>query len=85
MTGLPDGELDAVFVEAIVRLATSLGLDVVAEGIESAAQCEAVAALGCTHAQGFYFGEPLAGLGVSSYLWSRTLPAGAAMPLVNVA
>ena len=76
VTGLPDGELDAVFVEAIVHLATSLGLDVVAEGIESAAQCQAVAALGCTHAQGFYFGEPLAGIGVSSYLWAPTLPAG---------
>ena len=60
------------------RLATSLGLDVVAEGIESVAQCQAVAALGCTHGQGFYFGEPLAGIGVSTYLWAPTLPARAA-------
>jgi diguanylate cyclase (GGDEF)-like protein len=85
VVGLPDGELDAVFVEAIVRLATSLGLDVVAEGIESSAQCQAVAALGCTHAQGFYFGEPLAGLGVSTYLWAPTLPPGDLLPLVDVA
>ena len=83
--GLPDAELDAVFVDAIVRLATSLGLDVVAEGIESGAQCQAVADLGCTHGQGFYFGEPLAGLGISSYLWTPTLPAGETMPLVDVA
>jgi EAL domain-containing protein (putative c-di-GMP-specific phosphodiesterase class I) len=74
-----------VFVEAIVRLATSLGLEVVAEGIESAAQCGAVAALGCTRAQGFYFGQPLAGLGVSTYLWAPTLPAADIVPLVNVA
>ena len=85
VVGLPDGELDAVFVEAIVRLATSLGLTVVAEGIESAAQCQAVAALGCTHAQGFYFGEPLSGLGISTYLWAPTLPAGGPLPLDNVA
>jgi diguanylate cyclase (GGDEF)-like protein len=85
VAGLPEGELDAVFVEAMVRLATTLGLDVVAEGIESPAQCEAVRALGCTHAQGFYFGEPLAGLGVSTYLWAPTLPAGDLMPLVHVA
>ncbi len=85
ITGLPDAELDAVFVDAIVRLATSLGLDVVAEGIEFPAQCQAVSALGCTHAQGFYFGEPLAGLGVSAYLWTPTLPASDAVPLVNVA
>jgi EAL domain-containing protein (putative c-di-GMP-specific phosphodiesterase class I) len=83
--GLPDGELDAVFVEAIVRLATSLGLAVVAEGIESVAQCQAVAALGCTHAQGFYFGEPLAGIGISSYLWAPTLPAQTGLSLVEVA
>ena len=83
--GLPDAELDAVFVDAIVRLATSLGLDVVAEGIESEAQCQAVAGLGCTHGQGFYFGEPLAGLGISSYLWTPTLPASEVMPLVDVA
>jgi predicted signal transduction protein with EAL and GGDEF domain len=83
--GLPEAELDAVFVDAIVRLATSLGLDVVAEGIESEAQCEAVSALGCTHAQGFYFGEPLAGLGVSTYLWTPTLPVSEALPLVDVA
>ncbi len=82
--GLPDAELDAVFVDAIVRLATSLGLDVVAEGIESEAQCQAVGALGCTHAQGFYFGEPLAGLGISTYLWTPTLPASEEL-LVNVA
>ena len=83
--GLPEGELDAVFVEAIVRLATSLGLAVVAEGIESVAQCQAVAALGCTHAQGFYFGEPLAGIGISSYLWAPTLPAQGGLSLVEVA
>jgi EAL domain-containing protein (putative c-di-GMP-specific phosphodiesterase class I) len=83
--GLPEGELDAVFVEAIVRLATSLGLDVVAEGIETVAQCKAVASLGCTHAQGFYFGEPLAGIGISTYLWAPTLPAQGGLTLVEVA
>jgi len=83
--GLPEGELDAVFVEAIVRLATSLGLDVVAEGIETVAQCKAVASLGCTHAQGFYFGEPLAGIGISTYLWAPTLPAQGGLSLVEVA
>ena len=66
-------------------LRRSLGLDVVAEGIESVAQCQAVAALGCTHAQGFYFGEPLAGLGISTYLWAPTLPAQGGLSLVNVA
>ena len=44
-----------------------------------------IAALGCTHAQGFYFGEPLAGSGISSYLWAPTLPAQTGLSLVEVA
>jgi diguanylate cyclase (GGDEF)-like protein len=85
VAGLPDGELDGVFVDAIVRLATSLGLEVVAEGIESAGQADAIAALGCTHGQGFYFGEPLGELGVSAYLGSRTLPVILSHPISQVA
>ncbi|WP_181813708.1 putative bifunctional diguanylate cyclase/phosphodiesterase [Gaiella occulta] len=64
-TGLPDSAVDTAFVETIVRLGRSLGLDVVAEGIESARQADAVTALGCAFAQGFYFGEPLAPLGLT--------------------
>jgi EAL domain-containing protein (putative c-di-GMP-specific phosphodiesterase class I) len=60
VAGLPNGHVDRVFVDAIVRLASSLGLAVVAEGIEKAAQADVVSALGCTHGQGFYFGSPLA-------------------------
>jgi diguanylate cyclase (GGDEF)-like protein len=78
VAGLPEGELDAVFVDAIVRLATSLKLPVVAEGIESAGQSEAVA---CSHGQGYYFGEPLGRLGVSAYLGSDTLPVSPHAPL----
>ncbi len=72
--GLPSGHVDAVFIETIVRLAGSLGLTAVAEGIESRAQADAVEALGCTHGQGFYFGEPLGAIGVSTYLGAVSLP-----------
>jgi EAL domain-containing protein (putative c-di-GMP-specific phosphodiesterase class I) len=44
-------------VRAIVGLAHSLGLDVVAEGVESAEQAEELRALGCEYAQGFYFSK----------------------------
>jgi EAL domain-containing protein (putative c-di-GMP-specific phosphodiesterase class I) len=83
VAGLPNGELDGVFIDAIVRLATSLGLEVVAEGIEASGQADAVAALGCTHGQGFFFGEPLGELGVSAYLGARTLPAVVSLPLTH--
>jgi len=74
VAGLPDGHVDRVFIDSIVRLASSLDLTVVAEGIETAAQANVVAELGCTFGQGFHFGLPLSQLGVASYLGSRTLP-----------
>lgn len=45
-------------VGAILALANSLALEVVAEGVENEAQRQALLAMGCTHAQGYYFGRP---------------------------
>ncbi len=49
----------SAIVKAIVSLAHNLGMDVVAEGIETRAQVEALRALGCRRGQGFLFSEPL--------------------------
>jgi len=46
-------------VRAIVQIAHTLGLVQVAEGVESAAQAEALAACGCDLAQGFHLGRPV--------------------------
>jgi diguanylate cyclase (GGDEF)-like protein/PAS domain S-box-containing protein len=46
-------------VRAIVALALNLGMDVVAEGVETREQRAEVQALGCAHAQGFYFSRPV--------------------------
>lgn len=46
-------------VRAIVALAHSLGLDVVAEGVEDGGQATLLKALGCECVQGFYFSRPL--------------------------
>lgn len=45
-------------VDAILALAKSLGLEVVAEGIETPAQHEALRAMGCIYGQGYLFGRP---------------------------
>jgi len=47
------------FVRLIVELASTLGLEVVAEGIESADQLEALRDMGCDHGQGFFLSPPL--------------------------
>ena len=49
----------AAIVGAIVGLGRSLGMDVVAEGIETMTQLELLQRIGCTLGQGHLFGEPL--------------------------
>lgn len=46
-------------VEAIVKLAGSLDVELVAEGIESREQFELVRSLGCDVGQGYFFARPL--------------------------
>lgn len=47
------------FVEAILTLASKLGKDVIAEGIETGAQLEFLVAHDCPVGQGFYFARPM--------------------------
>jgi len=52
---------DAAIAGAIVAMARSLGLSVVAEGVEKLEQANALSRLGCDQVQGYYFSRPLAG------------------------
>ncbi|MEA2331375.1 MAG: hypothetical protein QOH58_1513 [Thermoleophilaceae bacterium] len=45
-------------VESVVRLAQALGLEAVAEGVETPDQAEALAGMDCSHAQGFHYARP---------------------------
>jgi diguanylate cyclase (GGDEF)-like protein/PAS domain S-box-containing protein len=49
---------DLVLLRGIVELGKALGLQLVAEGIQTQGQHEIVRGLGCHSAQGFYFGHP---------------------------
>lgn len=49
---------DTSIVEAVVRLGHSLGLSVVAEGVETPLQLNQLRDLGCDMAQGYLFGRP---------------------------
>ena len=53
--GAQNGEI----VRAVVALARNLGLEVVAEGIETVRQLDQLRALGCEQGQGYYFSEPV--------------------------
>jgi diguanylate cyclase (GGDEF)-like protein len=56
--GLSRGGREASFVRMIIELARTLGVGVIAEGIETADQVSALLALGCDLGQGFYLGRP---------------------------
>ena len=59
ITGMSDDDGDAVIVRSTIDLARNLGLDVVAEGVESASVLEALVDLRCNSAQGYYLSRPL--------------------------
>lgn len=50
---------DFAIVKAITAMARSLGMSTTAEGVEEAAQAEALMELGCEFAQGYHFGRPV--------------------------
>jgi diguanylate cyclase (GGDEF)-like protein len=56
--GLGQSVEDTAIVGAVVTLADALGLDVVAEGVETPDQLAALEAMGCGYVQGYYFARP---------------------------
>ena len=59
-------------VEIIVLLARNLGMKVIAEGVETAAQVEQLKRLNCEGAQGYYFSKPLCFEDVQPFLNGET-------------
>jgi len=61
---------DAAIVRTIIALAASLGLDVIAEGVETQEQRDWLARAGCGVYQGYFFSKPLPGLRLAQLLQS---------------
>ena|SRR5690554_908577 len=61
ITDIVDNEQNQPIVSAIIAMAKSMGMAVVAEGVETQEQTETLQTLGCQFVQGFYFGKPVSG------------------------
>lgn len=66
IAGMSHRESDRVIVASVVQLAHELGLEVVAEGIETSAQFDELTQLGCDAGQGFFLHRPLSPSAVSA-------------------
>ena len=59
VSGLPGDVQDSAIVRSVIDLAGALGMVVTAEGVEVAAQADALVSLGCRRAQGYLFARPV--------------------------
>ena len=57
--GIESDGVGLTFVETILRLAVSLGIQAVAEGIEAGSQAATLESIGCRLGQGFHYAKPL--------------------------
>ena len=72
VSGLGSGRVDRAIVQAITSLAHTLGMDVTAEGIETAEQLATVRAVGCDRGQGFLFAPSLDPAALGDFLMGTT-------------
>jgi EAL domain-containing protein (putative c-di-GMP-specific phosphodiesterase class I) len=78
VNALPGPGTDASVVEAIIGLSCTLGLDLIAEGVETAAQAAALVSMECEKAQGFLFAHPAPLSKIGPLLLGRSLLPGPA-------
>lgn len=59
VSGIPDDEDDAAIARTVIGLAHAMQLEVIAEGVETAAQCDFLVRERCDEVQGYLFGRPV--------------------------
>jgi diguanylate cyclase (GGDEF)-like protein/PAS domain S-box-containing protein len=72
---IPGDANDAAIVTAIISMAHDLGLQVVAEGVETQAQLDFLRDRGCDAIQGYFFSPPITAGEIAGFLKNRKSPA----------
>jgi diguanylate cyclase (GGDEF)-like protein/PAS domain S-box-containing protein len=67
---------DTAIVQMIIGLAHTLGMEIIAEGVESEEQARLLKEMGCDFAQGYHFAQPLPPEEIPALLSSDTPPEG---------
>ena len=76
VSGLADRRKDRILVEAILGIGVSFGIDVVAEGVETAEDARILSAMRCRLAQGYHFGRPMTAKQLAAWLADRPRDEG---------
>jgi len=71
VSNMISNEDDATIVRSTIELGRNLGLEVVAEGVESQEIWDRISSLGCTTAQGYYLSRPMPAEDVRDWLLER--------------
>ena len=77
--GIPESKDDGAIVEAIIAMAHSLQLKVVAEGVETKAQADFLRRLGCDQAQGYHYSKPIPSSDIVKLLY-KSMPRDPGSP-----
>ncbi|HTJ30624.1 MAG TPA: EAL domain-containing protein [Acidobacteriaceae bacterium] len=82
---LATGDQPAQIIQTILELARVLGMDVIAEGIETLEQAQRLTAMGCRYGQGYFFAAPLPADAIESLLSAVDPPFAIEPPRKSVA
>ena len=74
ISGLPGDDDDTAITQAVIAMAHSLGLSVVAEGVETIDQMTVLRTMGCDEAQGFLLGRPMPAADIAMQLQVQAPP-----------
>jgi EAL domain-containing protein (putative c-di-GMP-specific phosphodiesterase class I) len=80
--GMESDDRDVAIVRSVVDLASHLGLDVVAEGVENEAAEQTLRDMGCALVQGYHYSRPLPADAVTDWLAAR-LPVAPPVPVAS--
>jgi len=85
VSGVDSHCANAAVVRAAIRLSHELGIEVIAEGVETEEQAKFLLAAGCEQGQGFYFGKPVDAQQTTALLRAGRIKPARALRVVTAA